>query len=109
MSDSPRFRDAWTHHFLAGAGVGSIILALILLFFFEPPARNQQTIDIIIGALITIGLGSVYGYYFGSSQGSQRKTEVMATVATPPPGGTRVDVAPPAEVAVTTHTEGPAE
>lgn len=36
-----------------------------------------RTIDIIIGALVA-NMTTVVAYYFGSSQGSKEKTEIMA-------------------------------
>jgi len=61
--------------------LGSIIVALFfsiigLLFFFEPPYENLQIINILIGSVCGAFV-TIISYYFGSSKGSQDKTEAM--------------------------------
>jgi len=50
---------------------------LILLFIYKIPTENTDTLNLAIGALIT-AFGTVVGYFFGSSVGSQRKTDIIS-------------------------------
>lgn len=50
---------------------------LALLLFFKIHSENTETLNIAIGALLT-AFGTVVGYFFGSSAGSQRKTDIIA-------------------------------
>lgn len=49
---------------------------LFLLFYSTMPEGAKDFILVAVGALIAT-LKDVYGYYFGSSEGSNRKTELM--------------------------------
>jgi UDP-N-acetylmuramyl pentapeptide phosphotransferase/UDP-N-acetylglucosamine-1-phosphate transferase len=52
-----------------------------LLFFLlrhEPPEKSRDILNIMMGSLGSAWIG-VVTYYFGSSAGSARKTELMAT------------------------------
>jgi len=46
------------------------------LFFFVPPSDNKDLLLLLLGVL-TGGAKDVLGYFFGSSAGSARKTEMM--------------------------------
>jgi len=50
---------------------------LFLLFIYKIPTGNTDTLNLAIGALLT-AFGTVVGYFFGSSAGSQRKTDIIA-------------------------------
>lgn len=49
----------------------------VLLLFKEAPEPNRDLISAITGALITVCLKEIYGYWFGSSQSSQDKTDFI--------------------------------
>lgn len=70
---------------------GYILGALIVIGFFvllyilgshEMPEKNTRLLDMCVGALIQC-FGWVVGYFFGSSQGSRMKTEIMAKMNEP--------------------------
>ena len=50
---------------------------LYLLFYRKIVPENTETLNLAIGALLT-AFGTVVGYFFGSSAGSQRKTDIIA-------------------------------
>lgn len=54
----------------------AVIGALYLLCYVPMPGPSKDAILMIIGGLIA-RLSDVYSYYFGSSEGSQRKTEIL--------------------------------
>lgn len=58
--------------------VVSFFVILGMLLFKKIPTENTETINLAIGALLT-AFGTVVGYFFGSSAGSQRKTDIIAT------------------------------
>lgn len=60
---------------------------VLLLFFKAPPPENKENLNMAIGFLIGTGMAGVIGYYFGSSQGSERKTKVIENLTTPPVDG----------------------
>ncbi len=57
-----------------------IVLGIIWLFsqvlITEIPANNQKIIDVLSGSFVS-AFTLVIGYFFGSSMGSSRKTEIM--------------------------------
>lgn len=58
----------------------SIVFTFVYLsaITFAPiPQSNVRFADTIMGALITLVLATVYNYFFGSSEGSHRKTDLM--------------------------------
>ena len=63
------------------AGFFGIIVAL---FFVTIPQANLDLAKTLVIALISI-VSAVGGYYFGSSEGSARKTELMGGVIADPP------------------------
>lgn len=66
-----------TRFILACAGVLFAFIWFIMLVFFEPPEANRDLISTITGAIIAICIKEIYGFFFGSSQGSADKTELM--------------------------------
>jgi hypothetical protein len=46
------------------------------LFYYTPPAASKDVILILVGYL-TAAFKDVYAYYFGSSSGSEKKTEML--------------------------------
>jgi hypothetical protein len=72
-------RDNWTTHLLALLSVVAVLVAFFALLFIEVPEPNRDMVNIILGAVVTVGFGSVYSFYFGSSRGSEQKTAALAT------------------------------
>lgn len=66
-----------TKFILALIGILFSMSWFVLLIFKEAPEGNRDLISAITGALIAICIKEIYGYYFGSSQGSSDKTEMM--------------------------------
>lgn len=71
MNTTARFK-AYMALFITVAVVG----ALYLLIYIPMSPMSKDAILIILGGLLG-RLGDVYAYYFGSSEGSQRKTELL--------------------------------
>lgn len=66
--------------------VAAVVGVLVLLGFFsaisalvlrEIPVANKEPLMLLVGSLGTMA-GMVVGYFYGSSSGSDRKTELMA-------------------------------
>ena len=71
MTESEPIRAALS----AGAVIG-LGLCVYLLFYITMPDSSRDIILVVIGALVAT-FKDVYGYYFGSSSGSKRKTEII--------------------------------
>jgi len=56
--------------------IGFFIL-LYLLVTSEVPEKNKDLLNLVVGALIG-SFATIVGYFYGSSKGSQEKTEIMA-------------------------------
>ena len=66
-----------TRFILALIGIAFSMAWFVLLLFQEAPESNRDLISAITGALIAICLKEIYGFFFGSSQSSDDKTEMM--------------------------------
>jgi uncharacterized membrane protein YedE/YeeE len=62
---------------LAAIVVAGFFAVLAGLLIWSVPAENKSSLDIAIGALVA-GLGTVLGYFFGSSKGSSEKNDLLA-------------------------------
>lgn len=64
-----------------------VILALLIagLFFIKIPAENKDLVNIGLGFIAGMAT-TIVTYYFGSSDGSRRKTDMLADQATGKPG-----------------------
>lgn len=47
------------------------------LLFMDIPEGNKDMINTITGALITVCLGQIFNYYYGSSKSSSDKTDII--------------------------------
>lgn len=56
------------------AGFFSILIAML---FFEVPATSRDILNVMLGTL-GAGFSGVLGFYFGSSAGSAKKTELLS-------------------------------
>jgi hypothetical protein len=75
-----------TQGFLAVAII-FLIAVVVLILLTRPPAIDERTSGVlmtIVGVLIAC-LKDVYSFFFGSSKGSQDKTETIAKITVPPP------------------------
>ncbi|MGF6607459.1 hypothetical protein OKW45_002359 [Paraburkholderia sp. WSM4175] len=72
----------WVPKVLAMA-VTTGFFGILLLMAFQPlPGTNKDLVNVIVGALGTAWI-SIIGYYFGTSVGSMRKTELLAKPSVP--------------------------
>lgn len=60
---------------------------LVLIKSPEIPASVKDILFILVGAQVTI-VKDIFGYYFGSSEGSARKTELLTPAPAAPPAPT---------------------
>lgn len=63
------------------AGFGIIICGMFIaasagLLYLPIPESNQSAVNILIGSLSTL-IGMVFTFYFGSSEGSSRKSDTI--------------------------------
>lgn len=56
--------------------VFALLITIYLLFFIRIDITAKDLLNVLLGALVT-NLATVYSYYFGSSAGSERKTEIL--------------------------------
>jgi len=54
----------------------AVIGTLFLLIYIPLPPLSKDAVLLVLGGLLA-RLGDIYSYYFGSSEGSQRKTELL--------------------------------
>jgi hypothetical protein len=72
----------WVPKALAMAVTGAFFGILLLMVLHEMPQENRDLMNIIMGSLGTAWI-SIIGYYFGTSAGSARKSELMAKTSVP--------------------------
>lgn len=63
-------------YILGGLIVSGFFILLYLLVASEVPEANKDLLNLVTGALIG-SFASVVGYFFGSSAGSAKKTELL--------------------------------
>ena len=63
----------------------AVVGALFLLIYIPMPPLSKDAILLILGGLLA-RLGDIYAFYFGSSESSQRKTELLGAQNAVPPG-----------------------
>lgn len=64
-------------YLLAVLSVIGVFVYLTAITFGTIPKENIRFADTILGAMITLVLATVYNYFFGSSDGSHRKTDII--------------------------------
>lgn len=88
----------WLTRNIAPCIAGAIVLFAFGLFLIYSLGKidpaNKDVMLIVIGS-VTTTLTTVVSYYFGSSQGSNRKTEILAGTPSPPVGREAVRPASP--------------
>jgi len=71
--------DVFSKRFIYWLTAGSLFLGFAYVFvitFLTIPTENQRFADTILGVVISIIFGTIYNFYFGSSQGSKDKDEL---------------------------------
>lgn len=64
---------------LFGALVSFMFVGVVTALLFLPiPDANRSAVDILLGSLAAT-MGAVYNFYFGSSEGSKNKTDVLGS------------------------------
>ncbi len=78
MSNSEKWQALWNHDvqfgFVCGAFAG--VFGLVLMFFNQIDSSNPAIL-MMLGSLGTAWTG-IIAYYFGSSAGSQAKTDLLS-------------------------------
>jgi len=95
----------WVPKVLAMCVTGGFFGILLLMALRALPETNRDLINIVIGALGTAWI-SIIGYYFGTSAGSMRKTELLAQPSVPITSETAVTLRDPAPAAATRDQSG---
>ncbi len=55
-----------------------IFMAAFLPAWFNPPQESWRVIDTVLGFLLGVGLSAIIQFFYGSSSGSQRKSEELS-------------------------------
>ncbi len=61
------------------------------MFYYTIPVGSKEFFLIILTFLVA-KIGTIYDYFFGSSQGSDDKTNIISNLTTPPAGTTTTTV-----------------
>lgn len=72
--------DKFTKRFLPYLSIASLILGFIYVFLvtlLPIPANNQRMADTILGVVISLVFSAIYQFWFGSSYGSIKKTDLL--------------------------------
>ena len=56
---------------------GFSALIVLLLFFVKIPDQNRDVINFILGVVVGTGLTGIFNYFYGSSQGSKDKMNLI--------------------------------
>ncbi len=70
--------------FLAAAALGLAAFSLHSLTTNEVPASNRDALMVALGVILGLSK-DVYGFFFGSSKGSEDKTDLLTTPSEPRP------------------------
>jgi hypothetical protein len=93
-----------TQGFLAVAII-FLIAVVVLILLTRPPAIDERTSGVlmtIVGVLIAC-LKDVYSFFFGSSKGSQDKSETISKITVPPTPTTTTQTTRDGDVTTTTE------
>ena len=97
----------WVPKVLAMAVTAGFFGILLLMAFQPLPGANKDLVNVIVGALGTAWI-SIIGYYFGTSVGSMRKTELLAKPSVPITPDSAVTLREPATAAAARPQAAPA-
>ncbi len=82
--EEPDSNHVFGRRFILYFAAGWSIVAIAYIFaitFIDIPEANQRYADTILGFLLGTVIAQVMGYIFGSSLGSQKKDETIASIA----------------------------
>lgn len=74
--ESKRLKDIY-QYILATLIIIGFFWLLFLLVHSEVKIENKDLLNLVVGALIS-SFATIVGYFFGSSKGSQEKSDVIA-------------------------------
>ncbi|SAL75294.1 hypothetical protein AWB71_05002 [Caballeronia peredens] len=94
----------WVPKVLAMCVTGGFFGILLLMALRALPEANRDLVNVVVGALGTAWI-SIIGYYFGTSAGSMRKTELLAQPSVPITPETAVTLRDPAPVSASAARE----
>jgi hypothetical protein len=97
----------WVPKVLAMAVTAGFFGILLLMAFQPLPGANKDLVNVIVGALGTAWI-SIIGYYFGTSVGSMRKTELLAKPSVPITPDSALTLREPATAAAARSPAAPA-
>ncbi|WP_168789398.1 hypothetical protein [Paraburkholderia aromaticivorans] len=97
----------WVPKVLAMAVTAGFFGILLLMAFQPLPGANKDLVNVIVGALGTAWI-SIIGYYFGTSVGSMRKTELLAKPSVPITPDSALTLREPATASVAHPQAAPA-
>lgn len=75
--------DLFSKRFVYYFAIGWSLFAMVYfcaVTFIEIPEMGQRIADTILGVLITSVVGGMFAYFYGSTKGSQMKTQLMAAL-----------------------------
>lgn len=59
--------------------LGTFVVMVLALIYVPIPDGNRDSLTILIG-IVSGGVGTIVGYYFGSSKGSQKKSDLIEKI-----------------------------
>jgi hypothetical protein len=72
--------DVFSKRFIYYYAIGITLLSFTFIFwasFGNIPTKNERTVDTVLGFLLGVSLSAIIQYFYGSSAGSSRKSEVI--------------------------------
>ncbi|MFO0155355.1 MAG: hypothetical protein ACK530_01550 [Alphaproteobacteria bacterium] len=72
--------DVFSKRFIYYYSIGITILTFIFIFkaaFGDPQHQNSRVVDTVLGFLLGVSLSAIIQYFYGSSAGSSRKSQVI--------------------------------
>lgn len=72
--------DVFSKRFIYYYAIGITLLSFTFIFwasFGNIPTKNERTVDTVLGFLLGVSLSAIIQYFYGSSAGSSRKSEVL--------------------------------
>jgi len=95
----------WVPKALAMLVTGGFFGILLLMTLRSLPEQNRDLVNIVLGSLGTAWV-SIIGYYFGTSAGSARKTELLAKPSVPITPDSAISLREPVPVPVQSSASG---
>lgn len=68
----------------------AVVGILVLSFFVVLPEANQRVVDVILGALLTVGFANIIGFLYGQKEQSEQAVRLAAASAGGDPRPVRV-------------------